>query len=151
MQQKPTNELDDLLENMQPEQLDDYLTRNRQYLAEKKGFYYFFKDTIEAKGIRLKDIYTQAGMSESYGGKLVTMEKHTTDRNRILCLCLAGHFTLLEINRALKLYGMPELYAKDPRDACIIVAVNNRIYDPYEVDDILAEHGFARVTKEMKM
>ena len=33
--------------------------------------------------------------------------------------------SLDEINRALKLYGMQPLYAKDKRDACMIVAINS--------------------------
>ena len=67
------------------------------------------------------------------------MEKHTKNRDLILRLCIAGHFNWDETNRALKLYGLSELYAKDPRDACIIVAVNNRIYDLAEINDMLTE------------
>ena len=42
--------------------------------------------------------------STSYGSKIVTMEKHTKDRDLIIRLCLAGHFNWDETNRALKLY-----------------------------------------------
>jgi len=142
MLQKPTNELDDILEKTKPEQLDKYLKENRKYLAdERKAFYYFVKDVLDAKRIRLKDVYLRAGLSESFGGKIVRMEKHVADRNLILRICLAGRFGLLETNRALKLYGMSELYAKEPRDACVIVAISNRIFDVYEVDAMLKEHG----------
>lgn len=82
---------------------------------------------LHEKNIKLKDVYSFAGVTESYGSKIVTMEKHTKDRDLIIRLCLAGHFNWDETNRALKLYGLSELYAKDPRDACIIVAVNNRM------------------------
>jgi hypothetical protein len=76
------------------------------------------------------------------------MEKHTKDRDLIIRLCLAGHFNWDETNRALKLYGLSELYAKDPRDACIIVAVNNRIFDLYEIDEVLIRQGFKKLTTE---
>ena len=76
------------------------------------------------------------------------MEKHTKDRDLIIRLCLAGHFNWDETNRALKLYGMSELYAKDPRDACIIVAINNRIFDQYEVDDLLEKQGMKKITTD---
>ncbi len=149
MQQKPTDELNDLLENMQPSQLDAYLKDNRKYMAlGEKAFYYYFKDTLETKRIRLKDVYTCADVTESFGSKIIRMEKHTTQRDLIIRLCLAGHFSLLEMNRALKLYGMTELYAKDPRDACIIVAVNNRQFDPYQIDELLTGHGFTKLTSE---
>ena len=149
MQQKPTDELNDLLENMRPDQLDAYLQDNRKYLAgEEKAFYYYFKDILDAKRIKLKDVYTYAGVTESFGSKIIRMEKHTASRDLIIRLCLAGHFSLIEINRALKLYGMTELYAKDPRDVCIILAVNNRQYDSYQIDETLTAHGFPRLTAE---
>ncbi len=149
MQKKSTNELNDLLENMKPDQLDSYLKDNSKYMAdEKKAFYYYMKDVLDEKNIKLKDVYSFAGVTESYGSKIVTMEKHTKDRDLIIRLCLAGHFNWDETNRALKLYGLSELYAKDPRDACIIVAVNNRIFDMYEIDEMLMKQGLKKLTTE---
>ena len=150
MQKKSTNELNDLLENMKPDQLDSYLKDNSKYMAdEKKAFYYYMKDVLDEKNIKLKDVYSFAGVTESYGSKIVTMEKHTKDRDLIIRLCLAGHFNWDETNRALKLYGLSELYAKDPRDACIIVAVNNRIFDMYEIDEMLIKQGLKKLTTEV--
>ncbi|WP_024865687.1 hypothetical protein [Butyrivibrio sp. FCS014] len=149
MQKKSTNELNDLLENMKPDQLDSYLKDNSKYMAdEKKAFYYYMKDVLDEKNIKLKDVYSFAGVTESYGSKIITMEKHTKDRDLIIRLCLAGHFNWDETNRALKLYGFSELYAKDPRDACIIVAVNNRIFDMYEIDEMLIKQGLKKLTTE---
>lgn len=149
MQKKSTNELNELLENMKPDQLDAYLKDNSKYMADdKKAFYYYIKDVLEEKNIKLKDVYSFAGVTESYGSKIVTMEKHTKDRDLIIRLCLAGHFNWDETNRALKLYGLSELYAKDPRDACMIVAINNRIYDMYEIDALLQAKGLKKLTVE---
>jgi hypothetical protein len=149
LQKKSTNELNDLLENMKPDQLDNYLKDNSKYMADdKKAFYYYMKDVLDEKNIKLKDVYSFAGVTESYGSKIVTMEKHTKDRDLIIRLCLAGHFNWDETNRALKLYGLSELYAKDPRDACIIVAINNRIFDMYEIDEMLLKQGLKKLTTE---
>ena len=149
MQRKPTDELNDLLENMKPDQLESYFKDNRKYMAdEKKAFYYYMKDVLDEKNIKLKDVYSFAGVTESYGSKIFTMEKHTRDRDLILRFCFAGHFNWDETNRALKLYGFSDLYAKDPRDAVLIVAMNNRIYDLYEINEILFKHGFKRLTAE---
>ena len=149
MQNKPTDELNNLLENMKPDQLDGYFKDNRKYLAdEKKAFYYYMKDVLDEKNIKLKDVYSFAGVTESYGSKIITMEKHTKDRNLILRFCIAGHFNWDETNRALKLYGFNELYAKGPRDAVLIVAINNRIYNLYDIDEMLMEHGLDRLTTE---
>lgn len=87
-------------------------------------------------------------MTESYGSKILTMEKHTKNRDLIIRFCIAGHFLLGETNRALKLYGMSPLYAKDKRDACLIVAINNRKYDLFEIDNLLEEHGLPQLSAE---
>ena len=149
LEQKPTTELDNLLNKASPDQLESYLSGNKEYLAdEEKAFYYYMKDVLDEKNRKLRDLYIAAGVTDSYGGKIIRQESHTKNRDMILRLCLAGHFSLLETNRALKLYGMSELYAKDPRDACLIVAVNNRIYDRYDVDELLMQHGFSKLSKE---
>lgn len=149
MQEKPTNELDKMLGKMKPGELSGFYKENSKYLADdKKAFYYYFKDVIETKNIFLEDVYSFAGVTESWGGKIITMEKHTKNRDLILRLCIAGHFSLEEINRALKLYGMNSLYAKDKRDACLIVAINNRIYDLSELDELLENQGFAKLTAD---
>lgn len=148
MQEKPTNELDELLAGMKPEEVTKYLKENRQFLADsEKGFCYYMRNVIESKNIMYKDVYSFAGMTESYGSKLISMEKHTTNRDVIIRLCVAAHFTLDEMNRALKLYGMNPLYAKDKRDAVLIVAISNRKYDFYEIDTLLAAQGFEPLSK----
>lgn len=147
MQKKPTDELNNLLENMKLDQLDEYLKDNEKYMAdEKKAFYYYMKDVLDEKNIKLKDLYVFAGVSESYGSKILRMEKYTKNRDLIIRFCLAGHLTWDETNRALKLYGMSELYAKDSRDACIIVAINNRIFNMYDIDEMLLQRGFDKLS-----
>ena len=58
------------------------------------------------------------------------------------------HFNWNETDRALKLYGMNNLYAKDPRDACLIVAINNRIFDPEKIDKLLVKEGLKKLSKD---
>ncbi len=151
MQEKPTKELDEMLSNLAPEKLGDYFKNNSRYMAdEKKAFYYYFKDVVEGKNIYLKDIYSFAGVKESWGSKIVTMEKHTTNRDLIIRLCIAGHFSRVETDRALKLYKMEPLYSKDKRDAALIVAINNRIYDLAGIDDILESQGLKKLSVEIE-
>ena len=48
MEHKPTNELNSILENTHPDQLNDFLRENSRFMADdKKGFYYYFKDKHE--------------------------------------------------------------------------------------------------------
>ena len=147
MKDKPTDELNGLLEQMKPDQLNSYFVNNKAYMAdEKKAFYFHMKDVLDKKNIKLKDVYSFAGVTESYGSKILTMEKHTKNRDLIIRFCIAGHFNLCETNRALKLYGLSELYAKHQRDAVLIVAINNRKYQFCEIDDMLLERGLKKLT-----
>ncbi len=149
MQKIPTDELDALLENVDPGHLDDYLEASKKFMINApREFSYYVKDLLSEKRVKLKDLYLLAGVSESYGSKILSMEKHTKDRDLILRICLAGRFSLEETNRALKLYGMSELYAKDPRDACLIVAIHHRIYDLLMIDDVLVKRGLLKITAE---
>ena len=67
MLQKPTDELNDILENTKPGELGTYLKENEKYLAdEKKAFYYYFKDVLDEKSIKLNEVYLSADVSESY-------------------------------------------------------------------------------------
>lgn len=148
-EEKSTYEVEELLSNMKPAELGSFYKENRSSMVDdKKAFYYYTKDIAESKNIMFKEMYLFAGVSESYGEKIIRMEKHTKNRDLIIRLCIAGHFSLVEINKALKLYGMNPLYSKDKRDACLIVAVNNRIYDLYEIDNILEKQGLQILTTE---
>lgn len=156
MKEKETYELDKMLKNMKPSELSEYYKTNGEYMANaKKTFTYYMKDVIDSKNFKVgkrkmyyKDIYLLAGVSETYGEKILNMESHTKNRDLIIRLCIAGRFLVDEINRALKLYGMAPLYAKDKRDACIIVAINNRKYDLFEIDDMLEKQGLEKLSKE---
>ena len=149
MTEKPTYELQEQLDKMRPEDLPNYFKNNKKDIRDDgKAFSYFMKDTIKDKGFFLKDVYSSAGLSETYGSKIISQEKHTKKRDHIIRLCVAGHFNLVETNRALKLYGMNELYPKNSRDACIIVAINNRIFNLAKIDDSLEEQGLEKLSTE---
>ena len=146
MYKKPTGELDKQLAETKPGKIGEYLAANRQDLAdEHKGFYYYYKNVLDSKHIMLKDVYIQVGVSESYGSKIISMEKHTASRDLIIRFCIAGHFSLVETNRALKLYGLSPLYAKNRKDACIIVALNNHIYDVERINAMLEENKLEKL------
>ncbi len=149
MNGKSTTYLNRILEKVKPDQFKSFLNDNNKYMtASDKAFYYYMTDVIGTKGIKLKDIYSFAGVSESYGSKVLTMEKHTRNRDLIIRFCIAGHFSWDETNKALKLYGLNELYAKNTRDACIIVAINNRIYDLAKIDDLLLAGNMKKLSED---
>lgn len=149
MQEKSTYEVEEILKSMRPDQLQQFYKENSSSMIdEKKAFYYYMKDIVEAKRIFFKDIYIQSGVSESYGEQLMRMEKHTKNRDLIIRFCIAGHFSVDETSKALKLYGMSPLYGKDRRDACLITEINNRHYDMFKIDERLEEYGLKKISAD---
>lgn len=127
---------------LKPEDLPQYLARNRDVLIRSdKPFADYMRMILKEKGIQQQDIFLAADLSERYGYKLISEEKHTTNRDVILRICLAAKLDKIETCEALMLYGIAPLSARNPRDIAFIVAINNRIYDIHDVDAILRENN----------
>ena len=138
-----TEALENILKQTGPKELDRYLEQNADSLLEEsQPFTRYFRQTLRKKNRTQREVFMTAGISDSYGYKVVSLEKVTRNRDLIIRLCLAAHMELREVNRALKLYGMTPLYAKIPRDAALIIAFNRHIYDMGDADAFLTEHGF---------
>ena len=151
MKDKSTDDINKELQNINPDKLGQYYKDNRKYMVDdKKASYYYMKDTIEGKNIKMKDIYIAMGVSEKWGSSIFRQERHTKDRDVIIRMGVAGHLTQDELSKGLKYYGMQPLYPKDKRDACIIVALKNRIYDFARIDDMLEEIGCRILSKEIE-
>lgn len=78
---------------------------------------------IERKGIKRQDIAQRADLSRSYSYKLLTGEKRTKDRDKIILLCMALEMVLEEVQTALDLYPFPRLNSQIKRDTLIIIAI----------------------------
>lgn len=142
--EKTTNSLDRILKQTKPEQIDCYLEHNHDELIdEEKPFSKYMKLCIRENGLTQQDVFIRADMSESYGYKILSQEKHTTQRDTILRLCIAARLTLEETQRALKMYGMSPLYSRVSRDAVLMVALNKGTADITDVNILLQEHGMS--------
>lgn len=150
MYEKATDDLEEEIKKLAPGHLNRFFEENVEELIDgERPFYYYFKETVKGKRLTLKEVYITANVSEKYGEKIIQMTKHTTNRDLIIRFCIAGHFLLDEVNRALKLYGMAPLYVKDRRDACIISAIHNRIYDLIDIDELLNMQGLKALSFEI--
>lgn len=139
---KKTDELDRILKDVSPERVDAYFRENEAFLTEtERPFTAYMRTVYKEKGLKQQEVFRAADISEGYGYKLIAQESLTRQRDVILRLCLAGHFSLEETNRALKLYGMSPLYAKVRRDAVLIITVNQRRYRIEDVNELLRHWG----------
>jgi hypothetical protein len=144
MQEKDTNELEKVLGKTHLSDYDSYVKKNKDsMLSDSNSFSTYVKEKMAEKGITQQTVFLKADVPERYGYKLLSGEKHTKQRDVILRICYAADFTLQETQRALKKYGMAELYAKDERDALVMIAFNEKPGSIIEVNTMLKEHGLA--------
>ena len=118
MESKSTDELEKILGSTHINEVSAYLKTNEEsIITSEYAFHDFISEIIKSKNLKKQDVFLAADVSEKYGYKLLSGEKHTKQRDVILRLCYAAELSLEETQKALKLYRMPELYAKIPRDA----------------------------------
>ena len=108
---------------------------------DNEAFSIYIKDLISQKGLTQQAVFLNADIPERYGYKLLSGEKHTKRRDIILRICYAANMTLEETQRALKKYQMPELYAKIPRDALLMLIFNERPGNIIDVNALLKKNG----------
>ena len=139
MNEKSTIELENVLGSTHPKDFTTYCKENKESVNEyENAFIEYFKSLFKEKGITQQTVFLKAEIPERYGYKLLSGEKRTRQRDVILRICYAAEFSLKETQRALKKYRLPELYAKVPRDAMLMIAFNEGL-GILEVNDLLKE------------
>ena len=148
--QTTTERLDHALKSTHPSELGRFFKENKDSMApdDSRPFYRYFVARLKEKGIQQDTLFSSLGLT-NYAGRIIRYEKHSKNRDLILGLCIGAHFSLPEINRALKLYEMPPLYARVKRDAIIISAISDNRYELDRINQLLEKnHVGTLVLKE---
>ncbi len=152
MAKASTDELDHVLEDTDPSGIDDYLKDNSEsFVQGSHPFSDYMRALLRQKGITQQELFVRAELPERYGYRLLTQEKNTRQRDYILRLCLGAELTLKETQQALRLYGMSGLYSKIPRDAVLIIAFNQGMYNVEDVNNLLRDHGMEPLRSSASM
>lgn len=139
MTKKATEELENILGSTSSADIGSYLEENAQNMIEtQRPFSAYMHEMLGKYGKTQQEVFLQADLSERFGYKLLSGEKHTKQRDYILRICYATGMTLEETQRALTLYGMAQLYARIPRDAVLMVAFNQHKGTVLDVNALLA-------------
>ena len=142
MNEKDTTELEGILSSARLSDYDSYCADNADsMIGGIQDFNEYLKSIFAEKEILLQTVFLQADIPERYGYKLLSGQKHTRQRDVILRICYAGELSLDETQRALKMYGMPVLYAKLPRDAMLMLIFKDRPGNILEVNELLKKKG----------
>lgn len=145
MEENSTTTLLNVLKHTGREDLGRY---RETYLKHQTDSFPAYMDALIAqRHLKRQDIFQKADLPQKYGYKLLSGERHTTDRDKLLRIFLAMGLDLKEVQRALTLYGLPVLYPKLRRDAVFIIAINQGITDVDTVDQWLREEGESELTR----
>lgn len=140
MNQKNTKELVDILGKTHISEFDKFCKEQKDSMdPDEHAFSEYIKGLLKEKKMTQQMVFLKADIPERYGYKLLSGEKHTRQRDVILRICYAAEMTLEETQRALQKYGMPQLYAKIPRDALLIIIFNERPGGIIEVNELLSD------------
>ena len=142
MNEKTTKTLNEVLEKTHLSEFGNFYNENKNNMFEDEfAFSVYIKDLLTEKKITQQSVFLRADIPERYGYKLLSGEKRTKQRDIILRICYAGELTLEETQNALKKYRMPELYAKVPRDALLMIIFNERPGSIIDVNDLLKNNN----------
>ncbi len=139
--ERRTSELDEILGKTHVKDIESYLTsQSGELLQSNTAFADYMHQLIHEKNLSQQEIFLKADIPERYGYKLLAEEKHTRQRDVVLRICYAAEFSLEETQKALKIYGMPELYSRIPRDAVLMVCFSERPGSILDVNACLKNH-----------
>lgn len=139
--EKPTAELMEALRGADPAGVKLFVEEH--FTQGQPDFVSYMDALLAQKRMKRQEVLLRANLPQKYGYKLLSGESHTTDRDKILRICFAMELSLKQTQRALKLYGMSELYPKNKRDVALIVALGRRQYDIDLVSEELEAQGLA--------
>lgn len=134
-----TDNLMNRLKHSTASELKIYL--KEQFRDGEPNFPGYIDFLLTQKKMKRQDVILRANLPQKYGYKLLSGESHTTDRNKVLRICLSMEMTLKETQRALTLYGMNSLYPKIRRDVLLITAISQKIFSIDQVNDMLVSEG----------
>lgn len=102
----------------------------------------YLTSVILKKNLRKKEVISKSGVSENLGYKLLNGTKHTTDRDKIIGLCIGAGLSVAQTNHALTLARLGILYFRSARDAVIMVGLQSGISSVIEMNEHLGKRGY---------
>ena len=134
-------EIKQILRKTDLDTLDEYLDRFT-FPESEISVSEYMTDLILKKRMRKKTVISRSGVSENLGYKLLNGTKATTDRDKIIGLCIGAGCSVRETNRALTLARLGALYIHSARDAVIMVGLQSGISSVIEMNELLGSRGF---------
>ena len=147
MQDQLTDHLDQQLKSTSLENFSNYL-KNLQQLPSLQDFFSVY---IAKHDLKITQNNKNSGISQSYAQEIINGTKPQPTRDYLLALCLGAHMDLKTTQHALRIAQLGELYAKVPRDAAIMMHINNEKWNLIDINIFLEEHGLNVISLSKKI
>lgn len=134
---KDTDEL--INEIKKSKDFESYMQANQQDMFNKSLSEYL-NCLIEEKNTTKSNVIRKSNLNRSYVYQILSGKKHP-GRDKVIALSYGLNLKINEIQFLLKLAGYRELYARDPRDALVIYAIEND-YNIMDTNQLLYEKNF---------
>ena len=146
--QEKTSRLEDALTNVRTSQQREQFLK--QYTEDGYDrFADYLNEYMAEHDIDLAELLCRSNISRNYVYNIINGDRNP-GREKIIALCIGAGMNCSEINRALKIAQEGILYAKDERDARIMIAVNqgNATVTEIAEDDLM--QAFSSAIDEME-
>lgn len=136
MKNSTTNQLNNRLKSITKKDFSNYLTQ----LKEAPTLYEFFNLYMLENHLSASEIIRNSLIARNYGYEIINGKKLNPSRDHLLALCIGAHMDLDTTQHALRIAKLGELYSKIPRDAAIMLMINQEQWSIIGINEFLAEH-----------
>ena len=138
MSSRNTEDICELIKAVRIKEIADFI--EKEVCEPLPSISEFLTGYIQEHNLSSAQVIKDSGLSPDYAYAILNGNRKNPARDRVIALCLAMHMTLEEVQATLKLCKT-FLYAKDIRDAVIMVCINQRIFNVNEVNLILSDYN----------
>ena len=120
--------------------IKDFLANNQENMLTLT-FPEYLMMLLQQKKRKRADVVRDSGLEKAYVYQIFNGEKKPS-RDKLIALAFGLHLNVEETQRMLKLGGCSELYARVPRDAVIMFAIQRNM-DIIATDELLYNNDYA--------
>lgn len=136
MKTPSTEQLNQKLQTISPDSFSSYLKK----LKEAPDLKNYFSVYISNHSITVTEIIKNSQIAPSYAYEILKGKKPHPSRDYLLALCLGSHMDLNTTQHALRIAQLGELYSKVPRDAAIMLHINQKKWNIITINQFLYKH-----------
>lgn len=124
------------------EGLEDYIARK----PNREEFHSYLFQLIDERGLSDPEVYKKAGIDRKTWSKIISNQAQRPTKRMTCRLVIALNLDYHECKHLVKAAGY--ILNRDPFDIVIRYCVENKIYDPLKVDQLLIEQGLKPLFSE---